>query len=92
MLVRRMDHHLSMVCGGRFRGSALVQSVGVWAGVGCNQAASKASGWLWLERGHDCMHMHRGRWAASHKLHWEVYRDSNSSVCFARKDRKELPG
>ena len=43
MLVRSMDHHQSKVCGGRFRGSALVQSVGVWAGVGCNQAARKAN-------------------------------------------------
>ena len=44
MLVGRMDHHLSMICGGRFRGCALVRSVGVWEGVGCSQLASKASG------------------------------------------------
>ena len=43
MLVRRMDHHQSMVCEEQFRGSTLVQSVGVLVGVGCNQTASKAS-------------------------------------------------
>ena len=43
MLVRRMDHHQSMVCEERFRGSMLVQSVGMLAGVGCIQTASKAS-------------------------------------------------
>ena len=43
MLVRRMDHHQSMVCEEQFRGSALVQSVGVLARVGCIQTASKVS-------------------------------------------------
>ena len=40
MLVGRMEHHLSMICGGRFRGCALVRSVGM--GGGWMQPASKA--------------------------------------------------